>query len=129
MLLECIKEQDAHAARVMVIQDILETGRYLARKSNSEFFDPSELNKAITFEDRLLSATYAQKVVKNDHILSNAPAVISRRVGLSNLTLVSFNPAHAEEAIIRNAQGNESKESGLSVFTLHMGTQTGTITS
>jgi len=123
MLLECIKEQDAHAARVMVIQDILETGRYLARKSNSEFFDPSELNKAITFEDRLLSATYAQKVVKNDHILSNAPAVISRRVGLSNCKLVSFNPAQTEEVIIRSATENDGKDSSLGMFTLNMGSR------
>lgn len=91
-ILECVLQKDPQAARIMMTNDILEVGRFLACLTNSEAFDPYDTTQMMASEDNMLALGYLQKVVSNTDAINRKTGVIIRRVGTSNLNLISYKP-------------------------------------
>jgi GntR family transcriptional repressor for pyruvate dehydrogenase complex len=90
LILECLIQQDSQAAGVVMANDILGTGKFLAELSASEPFDPDELQQFIKSEDRMLAMMFQQQVVSNKHPINTQPGVMVRKIGSSDLNLVSY---------------------------------------
>jgi GntR family transcriptional regulator, transcriptional repressor for pyruvate dehydrogenase complex len=88
IILECIMQGDAAAARIAMAEDVLAVGRHLGEVTHSSPFEPSEMRKNITLSDLHLGLNpNACIVMENDPILQRQGALI-KRVGSSKLYLV-----------------------------------------
>lgn len=90
ILLTCLIAKDSQAAAVMMTNDLLEVGKSIALLCNCAAFDPSELTRQTLVVDSLLSSIHLQRVVHADDPLLYEPGVVYRKVGDSNLRLISY---------------------------------------
>ena len=84
IILECMKQRDSIAAGIAMANDIIETGEYLSKTTNSESFIPPKIKD----QERWLKLTSNAKVVFQDSPELEKEGLFSRRVGSSQLYVI-----------------------------------------
>ena len=89
IIIECLIQQDTKAVEIAICNDILDVGRYMSDKTNSELFDPKSLQKSVfAMSGQPNSNNYQARVVWKDDSILNKSNIFSRRVGTSDLYIV-----------------------------------------
>ncbi len=82
IILECIIQKDPVAAMIAMKNDVVETGRYIAKSENSDPFEPAMMEKGDLWF--LNSKNKGRVVAEGDPILKSR-GVMSKRVGTGQL--------------------------------------------
>ncbi len=86
IILECLIQQDTKAVEIAICNDILDVGKYMSEKTNSEQFDPRSIENNL-FDISVGKNFQARVVWEDDPVLNNSEK-FSKRVGSSNLFII-----------------------------------------
>ena len=94
-IIECLVQKDQRAARIAMVNDLLEVDKYMSEKANTEPFDPASYQIGHHLCCLQLGPSSRAAIVEEGDPLLKEAGVLIRRVGSSNLYVVTHdNPQH-----------------------------------